>query len=124
MNRVEPTASTDDSNMKPAAVDVLSSFLFRVRRFGIELLDLVYSLTHPHATVSPLIVRKFYHLHWNDRVRIIGIDPDGREVPLQGFKQASMPPGLVVKCLETHRIEQPDLLVVVVDLRTGEVNFS
>lgn len=109
--------------MKATTACALRSFVFRVRRFGIELLDLVHAMVNPHATLPPKIIREFYYLHTDDHTRIIGINPEGKEVALQGFNQPHVP-GLIEKCLETHRIEHPDLLVVVVDLKTGQVDWS
>jgi hypothetical protein len=67
--------------------------------------------------------RGLYGTHSDDHTLIVGIDPNGNDLVLQGFNYTVIP-GLIQNCVKTHRMENPDYFVGVLDLRTGEVDWS
>jgi hypothetical protein len=101
-----------------ASAPAAPPFWYRIRSTVVE------ALTEVILGWGGLLSRRLYGLHSDDHTLIAGIDPNGNEVVLQGFNHRFMLPCLVESCLKTHRLENPDYLVGVLDLRTGKMDWS
>lgn len=70
------------------------------------------------------VPRDLYGVHSDDHTLIVGIDSNGNDLVLQGFNYRGVIPGLVESCLKVHRLENPDCLVGVLDVKSGQMDWS